>query len=279
MKPAPFDYAVPDHLAEALELLAQHGEAARPLAGGQSLAAMLNMRLVTPRVVVDISRLEELDAIKAQRHGLEVGAAVTQERLYRWPGLVECQPLLHQVLPWVGHYPTRQRGTVCGSIAHSDPSSELPLALAVLGGEVVLQSRRGVRTLPVAEFQLGMLRTATAPDELITAVRFPPLPTKAVSRFREVGQRHGDFALVALAVVADADWIRIGVGGVADVPAVKNLPGDIAGHDLVAALNEFAWTLEGYDDKHASARYRRQLVRRLGKQLIEEARGALSFGT
>ena len=131
MKPAPFDLACPDNLEEALAVLAEHGADARVLAGGQSLGAMLNMRLATPKVLVDISRLEELSAIREARGMIEVGAAVSQDRLLRWPGL-SAQPLLEKMLPWVGHHQTRQRGTVCGSIAHADPSSEIPVALAIL---------------------------------------------------------------------------------------------------------------------------------------------------
>jgi 2-furoyl-CoA dehydrogenase FAD binding subunit len=147
MKPAPFDYFRPRTVEEALKALGDHGEAARVLAGGQSLVAMLNMRLAQPALVVDIGRLTALDRIAVEGDRLMVGAAVTQATLERWPGLAEQAPLLAAALPWVGHFQTRNRGTVCGSIAHADPSAELPLCLAVLGGEVVLRSFRGRRAV------------------------------------------------------------------------------------------------------------------------------------
>ena len=180
MKPRRFDYVRPDNVAEALALLAQHGEDAKVLAGGQSLMAMLNLRLLEPSVLIDIARLAELDYIKVVGDRIlggkvEVGAAVTQNRLKDWPELAAKLPLLARALPFVGHFQTRNRGTVCGSIAHADPSSEIPLTLATLGGEVVLRSRRGTRTLAAADFQRGMLQTAREPDELITAVRFPSM--------------------------------------------------------------------------------------------------------
>ena len=150
MKPAAFDYACPDNLDEALALLAEKGEAARICAGGQSLGAMLNMRLASPAVLIDIAGLRELKSISIVDGAIEVGATVTQAELLAWPDLTASQPLLASLLPWIGHYQTRQRGTVCGSLAHSDPSSELPLAMALLRGEVVLRSRRGRSAMVVS---------------------------------------------------------------------------------------------------------------------------------
>src|SRR5437879_927224 len=173
MKPRRFDYVRPDSADEAVAVLAEYGEAASVLAGGQSLMAMLNLRLAEPAVLIDIASLKELDYIRAAGNVIEVGAAVTQSRLKDWPELAGRLPLLAAALPFVGHFQTRNKGTVCGSIAHADPSSELPLALALLDGEVVLRSRKGTRIVRAGEFQLGMLMTAREPDETITAVRFP----------------------------------------------------------------------------------------------------------
>ncbi|MCP5368752.1 MAG: FAD binding domain-containing protein [Hyphomicrobiales bacterium] len=269
MKPAPFDYARPDTVDEALDLLAEHGDGARILAGGQSLVAMLNMRLASPTVLVDISRLAPLRTIALDGGVLEVGAAVTQHELLTWPGLAAAQPLLALALPWVGHHQTRQRGTVCGSLAHADPSAELPLVLRHLDGSVVLRSRRGRRVLAAADFQTGMMTTALAADEMVVACRFPAAPAGGRVAFREVGQRHGDFAIVALAATARDGKVRLGVGGVAAVPATLDLP-PLAGDALDDALNDFAWGLGAGDDIHATARYRRELVRRLGRRMVEE---------
>src|ERR1700686_1076704 len=140
MKPRPFDYARPDSAEEAIALLAEYGEDARILAGGQSLLPMLNLRLVDAGVLIDISRIAELDVIREVDGMIEIGAAVTQNRLMAWPQLAEKLPLLAAALPFVGHFQTRNKGTVCGSIAHADPSAELALALAVNGGDVMLRS-------------------------------------------------------------------------------------------------------------------------------------------
>jgi 2-furoyl-CoA dehydrogenase FAD binding subunit len=177
--------------------------------------------------------------------------------------------LVAAVLPFVGHFQTRNKGTVCGSIAHADPTSELPLALAVLEGEVVLESRRGKRVIAAHEFQQGMLTTAREPDELITQVRFPIV--KGGVAFREVARRHGDFAIVGVAALAeDKDSIRIGVAGMTDRPVMSRIKADGA-PSIRDAIERLAWELEGYEDIHASARMRRDLLRRIGPVVVEEA--------
>jgi 2-furoyl-CoA dehydrogenase FAD binding subunit len=270
MKPRRFDYVRPDSAEKAVALLAEHGEAASVLAGGQSLMAMLNLRVAEPAVLIDIARLAELDYVRITDNKVEVGAAVTQNRLKDWPELRGALPLLAAALPFVGHFQTRNRGTVCGSVAHADPSSEIPLVLAALGGEVVLRSQRGTRAIGASDFQRGMLSTAREPDELIVAVRFPIQSTRRVA-FREVARRHGDFAIIAVAAfVDDHDTLQIGIGGVADRPAVRRVTvdGDAA---VAGTFESLAWELKGYDDVHASARLRRDLLRRVGPVVVEEA--------
>ena len=270
MKPRPFDYARPDSVDEAVAILAEHGDEARVLAGGQTLLAMLNLRVVEPAILVDITRIPELDVIRELDGRIEVGAAVTQSRLLAWPALAHKLPLLASALPFVGHFQTRNKGTVCGSIAHADPTSEIPLSLALLEGEVVLRSCRGTRVLPAADFQQGMLATARVGDELITAVRFPIVGGAAA--FREVARRHGDFAIVAVAAVAEsASRVRLGVAGMAERPAVRRVASDSPA-GIRDAIERLAWELEGYEDLHASARMRRDLLRRIAPVVIEEAR-------
>lgn len=275
MKPAKFDYACPDTLEEALDLLAEEGPAARVMAGGQSLAAMLNMRLVEPRIVLDISQLTELTYIEANDLYVEIGAGITQKALLAWPALGNQLPLLAQMLPHVGHTQTRARGTVCGSLAHADPSSELPLALALLNGEVIVQSRTGTRVLSASAFHTGLMSTAIEPFELIRAVRFPVLGDSAVTAFMEVSQRHGDFALAAVGVTADSHRLRVGVAGVEERPAVMDLLWRNTA-SLKAEIQAKVSAMIGSDDIHASADYRRALVPDLAMRLIEEARDALS---
>lgn len=272
MKPASFDYLRPETPDEAVTALAEFGGDARILAGGQSLMAMLNMRLARPRLLVDIARLAPLSEIRVANGALVIGAAVTQAALEARPTLRKEAPLLALALPWVGHYQTRNRGTICGSIAHADPSAELPLCLLAVGGEVVLRSRRGRRNIAADDFLLGMLSTARRDDELIEAVRFPLHRSGTGAAFREVAQRHGDFALVACAALASKDGIRFAVGGVAPRPMARDWPAGFDGAALDDALNDFAWELGAIGDAHASARYRRELVRRIGRAVIEEAR-------
>ena len=266
MKPRPFDYLRPDTVEEALALLADYGDDARILAGGQSLVPMLNLRIVEVEALIDISRIAALDAIRDLGDRIEIGAAVTQNKLLAWPQLAEKLPLIAAALPHVGHFQTRNKGTVCGSIAHADPSSELPLTLALLGGEVVLKSQRGARVLAAKDFQRDMLTTARAGDELIAAVRVP-VTSGSGAGFREVARRHGDFAIIAVAAVAEKNAVRLGVGGMAGKPAVRQIPGDKA----VDAIAAWADELEGYQDLHASAAMRRDLFRNLAPLVIEEA--------
>jgi 2-furoyl-CoA dehydrogenase FAD binding subunit len=238
------------------------------LAGGQSLMAMLNMRLAKPRLLIDIMRLKELDRIEDKAGVVIVGAGVRQATMLAWPGLREKLPLVAVALPWVGHVQTRSRGTVCGSLAHADPSAEIPLLLVALGGEVHLRSTRRRRRLAAKDFFVGTMSTARAEDELIEAVSFPWQGTGRCA-FREVARRHGDFAIVACAALATANGLRLAVGGVADVPIARDWP-RLEGSALDDALNEFAWELGARDDVHATARYRRDLVRAVGRDLVRE---------
>ena len=173
MKPAAFDYIRADTADEALAALHEHGAEARILAGGQSLVAMLSMRLAKPAVLVDIMRIRELAAITFENNYIVIPACVRQQAALTWPNLQESLPLLASALPWVGHFQTRSRGTICGSVAHADPSAEIPLCLLALEGEVRLRSRRKRRIVPADEFFIGTMITSRADDELIEAVAFP----------------------------------------------------------------------------------------------------------
>lgn len=277
MKPASFDYLRPVTVADALAALAAGGDDARVIAGGQSLMPMLNMRLVQPRLLIDLGRLEELRGLRADAGWLTVGAAVTQAEVLARPTLAREVPLLAAALPWVGHVQTRNRGTLCGSVAHADPSAETPLCLVATGGEVVLRNLRRRRTVPAADFFLGPLTTVKAADEIVECVRFPLARPGSGHAFREMSMRHGDFAIVACAATVDAtaDGGRasLAVGGLADRPSLRSWPLAAGGlpPDLDDALNAFAWELGGDDDQHATARYRRDLVRRIGRTVLEEA--------
>jgi 2-furoyl-CoA dehydrogenase FAD binding subunit len=202
---------------------------------------------------------------------IRVGATVRQAELLAWPELGLRQPLLAQALPRVGHAQTRARGTVCGSVALADPSAEIPLALVALGGEVELSSREARREVAAEDFFTGLMSTARREDELVEAVRFPARKAGQGFAFREFARRHGDFAIVACAAVADAKTARLAVGGVADRAVAQDF-GALEGRALDDALHDFAAGLDARDDLHADAGFRRHLTRELGRVTIEEAR-------
>lgn len=270
MKPAPFDYVRADTLSESIALLAEYGDEARVLAGGQSLMPLLNFRLTTPQVLVDIARVADLDYSRTDHDWLEIGASATQAGVERRENLAAEVPLLARAFPLISHPPIRNRGTVCGSIAHADPGAELPLCLVALQGDVVLRAQSGWRIVEAEDFFRGMFMTARRPDEIVEAVRFPLRKPGTRYSFDEVAMRHGDFALVAIAALVSAGGIALAVGGVADRPVVRRWP-PLEGADLDDALNDFAWELGARDDHHASARYRRHIVRTMGRRLIEQA--------
>ena len=268
MKPPRFDLLRAESAAEVVDALRERGDEARILAGGQSLMTVLNMRLAAPAALVDLTGCDDLRQVRVDGGALVVGAAATQLAVERRGTLTAEVPLLAAALPWISHQQVRSRGTVCGSIAHADPAAELPLVIATLGGAITLRNARGRRTVAAANFFTGMLSTVRAGDELIEDVRFPLAGGDASAyAFTEFALRHGDFALVAIAVVRSTSGLRIGVGGVADRPVVRNFP-LLAGSAIDDALNEIAWSLDTRDDPHMSAQGRRHLIRRLGRQAV-----------
>jgi CO/xanthine dehydrogenase FAD-binding subunit/aerobic-type carbon monoxide dehydrogenase small subunit (CoxS/CutS family) len=279
MKPPAFKYERPFSLAETLTLLAEHGDEARPLAGGQSLVPMLNLRLAAPAVVVDLNGLPGLDRLEATDGTLAVGT-LTRQRTLELSREAAAIGALADGLPLVGHVATRNRGTVGGSIAHADPAAELPLALLALGGSVVVEGTKGQREITADELFAGFLTTTLQPGEMVIEVRFPlPRPGEA-SALLEVAQRHGDFPLAAVAVslitdpgerVAEA---RIAVGAVSDRPLL--LPE--AAEALVAGASpEETGRVGGGEvapagSLHAPADYQRHLVSVLVARAVESAR-------
>jgi 2-furoyl-CoA dehydrogenase FAD binding subunit len=275
MKPPRFDYVRPETVDEALEVLAAEAGNARVLAGGQSLVPMLGMRLARPSVLIDINRIGGLKDIRREKDAILVPAAVRQATLLAFPGLQKISPLLARAMPWIGHAQTRSRGTVCGSIAHADPSAELVLCLVALGGSVNLRSKRRRRSIPAGEFFVGLMTTSREEDELVESVTFPAARSGEGYAFAEFARRHGDFAIVSVAAIVRSDAIEVTVGGVDDVPARRSWP-RLQGDDLDGALNTLAWELDARDDIHADARLRRDLVRSIGRRTIEEATACIA---
>ena len=199
MKPAPFEYSAPSSVDEALALL---DDEAKVLAGGQSLVPLLNFRLARPERIVDINRIEELAYIRADEDGtLRIGALARQAELERSQLVAERWPLLAQAVRLVGHPQIRSRGTVCGSVAHADPTAELPVALTALDARFHVRSAGGARTLRATELFAGPLTTSLAADELLAEIEVPALPAGARCAFREYARTHGDFAVAGAAVV------------------------------------------------------------------------------
>ncbi|MBX5490100.1 MAG: xanthine dehydrogenase family protein subunit M [Chloroflexi bacterium] len=273
MKPAAFDYYAPDTLEEALAVLAERGDEAKILAGGQSLVPLLNMRLAKPEALVDINRLAELDYIREEDDWLAVGAITRQRALERYPLVRQRLPLIADSLHYLGHAQIRNRGTIGGNLAHADPASELPATLVAMGGELVVASAAGRRTLAPEEFYLTYLTTTLDPTELLVEARFR-LPTgRHGGAFVELSRRHGDYAMVGVAVqlelAPDGTLARAGIGmcGAGPVPikaaaAEALLVGERPSEQVFAEAGvRAAEQAEPESDIHASADYRRDMVR------------------
>jgi CO/xanthine dehydrogenase FAD-binding subunit/aerobic-type carbon monoxide dehydrogenase small subunit (CoxS/CutS family) len=267
MKPPAFRYERPETVADALALLAEHGDEARPLAGGQSLVPMLNLRLAAPAVLVDLNGLPGLDRMEAADGRLVVGALTRQRSLERSPEAAAIGALADS-LPIVGHVATRNRGTIGGSIAHADPAAELPLALLALDGSVVAEGPGGRREIPAGELFAGFLTTTLEPGELVVEVRFPLPAAGEGTALLEVAQRHGDFPLAAVAVSVhlDADGriadARIGVGAVADRPILlTGAAGALAAGASAEMTGQVAAVeVDPAGSLHAPSDYQRHLV-------------------
>lgn len=277
MKPPPFRYERAESLEHAIELLEQHGDEAKPLAGGQSLVALMNLRLARPGVLVDIGRLGELRGVTTSDDHVAVGALTTQAQVESHSGATASVPLLREALPHLAHPPIRARGTVGGSIAHADPAGELPLVLAALDGSVVARSRRGERVIAQEDFFLGFLQTALEPDEILTEVRFPIARAGSGHAFEEFSRRQGDFAVVAVAAVVDGEGsARVAVGGVAATPIVVDgggLPSVGSASGLDALIEAVQSAIDPSDDVHGSAAYRRALTSELVQRAVRRAGG------
>ncbi|MBS0337245.1 MAG: FAD binding domain-containing protein [Proteobacteria bacterium] len=280
MKPVAFEYCRPGTIAEALALLEEFGADATVLAGGMSLGAMLNMRLVRPVAVVDIKRIAGLDGVTINGE-VRTGATLRQAAALGHAALMGAVPLLARALPNVGHFQTRNRGTLGGSVAHADPSSEIPLTLATLGGSVELQSKRGVRRVAARDFFLDILTTTRASDELLTALVWPKSRPGAGYAFAEIAQRHGDFAIVACAAEAvvkpdgSLAHLAFGLGGVESRPLVVDTGASLgkqAGPGLAAEIAAAAAaSVSPMSDFKATADYRRALILSLGRDVLAEA--------
>jgi CO/xanthine dehydrogenase FAD-binding subunit len=282
MKPPAFAYERPTSVDGALAALARHGEDAKLLAGGQSLIAMLNLRLLAPKTLIDVNRLKDLDYVRFDGGELAIGALSRHNTVLRSRAVAEHCPLLIEAYRFVSHHAIRNRGTLGGNLCHADPASELPVVALLLDATMVLQSSGGERRVPAAAFFKGPFETATRPDELLIEVRFPTQPQGQGYAFDEVSQRHGDFAIAAAGctlVVEDGVCraARLGYGGVgAHAVRVAEAEAALAGQQasdesFARAAAAAAAQVRPTSDVHADAAYRRDLVRALTERVLAAA--------
>jgi carbon-monoxide dehydrogenase medium subunit len=282
MKPTSFRYFAPRTVDDALNLLATHGQEGKILAGGQSLVPAMNFRLARPASLIDINRIDALDYVREEEGELRIGALARHARFEAPVGGSTLSAFLPRVARHVGHFPIRSRGTFCGSIAHADPASEWCLLAATLDAELVIVSRRGQRNVRPNQYFVGALTTILEPDEFLTEIRLPLLDDGWRTGFAEFSRRAGDFALAMCAAflrfedgrIIDA---RIGLGGAADRPsriaaAEAVLTGTDGGPGIFReAGNIAAETIDPLEDIHASAEYRRDLVRAMVGRALDQA--------
>jgi CO/xanthine dehydrogenase FAD-binding subunit len=273
LKPAPFVYHDPPDLETAVRLLAELGDGAKVLAGGQSLMPMLNFRLARPDHLIDLQRIAGLSGVKISDSRVAIGAMTTHRTVETSSTVRGVAPLLSEAAAHVGHIPIRERGTIGGSLSLADPTAELPLASVVLGAQITMQSVRGTRSVPAAEFFHSALQTELADDEILTSISFPLLSTNIGSAFAEFSRRKGDFAIVGVAVLAGVrdghyEYARIGLCGVSDRPfrsaEAQRLVGEPVGEQTTKRIAEaIADELEPAGDRRASAQDRRDIARAL----------------
>jgi CO/xanthine dehydrogenase FAD-binding subunit len=283
MKPPPFSYACPDSVDEALALLAEAGDGAKLLAGGQSLVPLLNLRMAWADAVIDLNRLSELDFIVQENGTLRVGALTRHRTLEVSDTVRAAQPLMARAAGEVGHLAIRNRGTIGGSLVHADPAAEWPLVAVTLDAELLLRSHTGSRTVAARDFFVGPLTTTIEPDELLCEIRLPVAPERTRWGFQELCRRPGDFAIAAVAcqlTLDDSQTCRaasLAVAGAHDVPlAVAEVAARLVGSRgedaaLAEAADRAAAAVDPPSDVHGSADFRRRMVRVLSRRALDQA--------
>ena len=278
MKASAFSYARATSVANALELLGAHGDRAKVLSGGQSLMPAMNLRLISPELIVDIGELAELRGIAVNGRTLRIGALTRHVDLQRSPDVAAHAPLLTEAIAHVAHPAIRNRGTIGGSLAHADPASELPACMVALNATVVVRGPEGERRIAAADFFQGIYETALTPDELLIAVELPVEPTNSTHFFHEFARRHGDYAIAGLAAQAVMSGnvfgdLRLAFFAVGDRPVLALAANRLVNvsitpavlSDAAAALAE---ELDPQQDQQASASMRRHLAKVLMRRCV-----------
>ncbi len=284
MKPPRFAYHAPDSVDATIALLTRYAGEARLLSGGQSLVPMLNFRLLAPAALIDLARIPDLAYVREENSGVAIGAMTRQRHVESSDIVARRLPLLREALGWVGHLPTRSRGTIGGSLAHADPSAELPMTLLALDGAVVAAGPRGRRTIAATDLFDSMFTTRLAADEVLVEVRIPAMAPGCGFAIEEYARRKGDFAIVGVAVVLRREGSRCvsarvaacGVGSTAVRlgSAEQVLERDGLGPDAIdAAAACAAAEIDPPTDPNASADYRRHLTGVLVKRALRRAAG------
>ena len=290
MKPPSFEYYDPSTLDEALDLLGNHGTEARLLAGGQSLVPQLNFRLTTPAIIIDLNRIPELSYIRQQGGHLCFGAMTRQRQIQFSPLVAEKIPLMIEATRFIGHLPTRTRGTIGGSLAHADPGAEFPTLVTALDGEMVVRGRSGERVLKSHDFFRAPLSTAIRPDEILTEIRLPVIGTGSGWAFEELALRQNHVAIVEVAAQVTVNKAGrcvtacLAVGGCMTPTRLWGVE-EIVQRDgldesvIKEAAERAAEMVDPIDDVHASSAYRRRLTRVLvGRALTRATAMARSSG-
>src|SRR5690242_8466478 len=282
MKLPPFAYEAPTTVAEAVDLLVEHGDEASVLAGGQSLIPLLALRLARPAVLIDINGIDELSWVSVTDGRVAIGATTREYVAEESQTIADDVPLLAAALPLIGHEAIRNRGTIGGSLAHADPAAELPAVARALDAEFVVRGQSGVRVIPAAQWFEGYLTTSRRPDELLVEVRFPAARRGTGTSFQEVARRHGDFAMVGLAasLVMSGEVIteaRLAFAGVADVPvraaaAEDLLVGERPSAELFdEAARRATQDLDPPADLHGSSDYRKTVAAAVARRGLRTA--------
>lgn len=283
MKPASFNYHRPQTVEAAISLLARYGASAKPIAGGQSLGPMLNMRLARPEHLVDLNDLVELDFLRASGEVLEIGAMTRHSRIATAPEVRRAHPLLAAAAATIGHYPIRQRGTIGGSLVHADPAAQIPLIATLCDAEIIVSGMAGTRAVSASEFFQAVMTVDLRHGEMLTAARFPVLAAATGWGFRLFSRRRGDFAIVAVAATLSLDGdgrfatVDIAVGGVDSVPLRIDLSGaaikgEMPTESRVSDMAAFvADRISPDDGATIPAEYRRKLAAELTRQALNEA--------
>ncbi|RCW68528.1 FAD binding domain-containing protein [Pseudorhodoferax soli] len=282
MKPAPFDYCCPDSVEEALGILTERGSDAKVMAGGQSLTPMLNFRVVRPEIIVDISRLIELDYVCDRGDGgLTVGALTRHRVMETSPQVARVFPVIPETMKYVAHLAIRNRGTIGGSLSHADPAAELPMLSRLLDATIVAQSVRGERVIASEDFFLAPLTSCLEDDELVVRVELPGMAHNGWA-FEEFSRRAGDFALAAVGVMFDVREreivdVRIAMMGVGDTPLRRHeAEASLLGRSLDektmgVAIDAACDSLEPRQDLQASPAFRRHLARAVMERVMRKA--------